>query len=195
MKINKKGQLFLVSGSSGAGKTTIVSNAIQELSKQFPISKVVTYTTKIANAREVNGVDYFFISKEEFISKVKNNQFLEYSTDYGPYYGTSIEILNSINEGKHLICVTDIRGIESIKKFNFDFTTCIWIESSIEELKKRLLLRARDSIKDIEHRLEIAEKEIESSRQISFDFILSNNASLKSAIKEFESIVKNKILV
>ncbi len=90
------GTLFVVSACSGAGKTTLVTRAIKELSISYPISRVITYTTKAPRMTEQNGIDYHFLSVEEFEIRAKNGFFLEWSNQYGNYYGSPHSIINDL---------------------------------------------------------------------------------------------------
>ncbi len=159
------GSLFLISAPSGAGKTTIVNAVLHQMQSKYLIKKVITYTTRPIRIGEVDGVDYFFIKEEDFLDKIKNNFFLEWSTWYGCYYGFPQFILDDLKKGISYIGIVDRFGARSIKQLYKD-AILIWIEpKSIEILKERLLHRGTDSLDEIKKRLKKAVIEIDEEKK------------------------------
>ncbi len=154
------GKLFVISGPSGSGKTTL-SNELIEIFQNINLKRVVTYTTKVPRVSEIDGIDYHFLSKEEFIKKIEQGFFLEYSQSYLAYYGFPNYIIKALKNGQSYIVILDRDGAKSIKHKIKD-AILIWLEpKSIEELRNRLMFRAQDSIESINYRLGLAKKEME----------------------------------
>lgn len=182
-----KGKLIIFSAPSGAGKTTIVKHLLkQNATLEFSISA----TSRAPRISETNGVDYYFLSEEEFKSKINNNEFLEWEEVYpGTYYGTLISEVERIRDkGKHVIFDVDVVGGTNIKKFYGEDALAVFIQPpSVEELKLRLIRRSTDSPEIIRKRVEKAAYEMTFSS--NFDVILVNN-DLQRALSEAEKIVK-----
>lgn len=182
-----KGKLVIFSAPSGAGKTTIVKHLLkQNAALEFSISA----TSRAPRISETNGVDYYFLSEEEFKSKINNNEFLEWEEVYpGTYYGTLISEVERIRDkGKHVVFDVDVVGGTNIKKFYGEDALAVFIQPpSVEELKLRLIRRSTDSPEIIRKRVEKAAYEMTFSS--NFDVILVNN-DLQQALSEAEKIVK-----
>jgi guanylate kinase len=180
------GKLIIFSAPSGAGKTTIV----RHLLAKFPnLSFSISATTRPIRGSEVNGHDYYFISKEEFLHKVAKHEFAEFEEVYaGTYYGTlGKEIQRIWSEGKQVIFDLDVQGgLRLKKKFGANALAVFVMPPSIEVLAERLSDRATDSLIKIEER--IAKAKIELSFANNFDIILPNN-DLSIACAEAEKIV------
>src|SRR3990167_753346 len=133
---NRQGKLFVLSGPSGVGKTTLAAMLFARLGKSHNLSRVITYTTKSPRVGEQNGVDYHFITVPEFESKLLSGFFIEYSKSYGHYYGSPRSILLDLKQGKSLLLVVDQTGACNIKR-QFVQAILIWIAPpSIHELAK-----------------------------------------------------------
>lgn len=178
---NNKGKLFVISGPSGVGKTTLASVMFAKLGRTHNLSRVITYTTKSPRVGEQNGVDYHFISVLEFESKLASGFFIEYSKAYGHYYGSPKSIITELGFGKSFLLVVDKLGAQSIKR-QYQPAVLIWLTPpSIAELAKRLGNRATDSVVEIEKRLLIARDELATSAEkTQFDYIIENNELAKS---------------
>lgn len=186
-----KGKLFLISAPSGAGKTTLANLLVDSMVINRPIKRVVTYTTRDIRENEVEGVDYHFIAAKEFKLKIESGFFLEWSSDYGKFYGTSKnEILRDIDKGYILILVMDRKGVESVQAVCNE-SVSIWImPPSLEVLKKRLMSRATESMQEINNRINIAKEELEKEKNESiFNYCVIND-SLSLALSRLEQIVE-----
>jgi|TARA_B100001094_G_scaffold93622_1_gene89488 guanylate kinase len=185
------GKCIIFSAPSGSGKTTLVRELLKksELNLSFSISA----TTRNKRQGEINGKDYFFKSKLDFKELIKNNQFLEFEEVYEDvFYGSLKKEVNKLLETSNVIFDIDVIGGIKLKKFFQHDALAVFVKPpSIEELRKRLVSRASDSLESINSRVEKAEKEIES--ESSFDVTIINN-DLITAKKESYNIVKNFLI-
>lgn len=135
----------------------------------------VSYTTRPMRKGEVHGVSYFFITKEEFEEKIKNNEFLEHALVHGNYYGTSKTFVEScLGEGKSLLFDLDVQGTDSFKAYFKDRAKAIFIAPpSVDELENRLRHRGTESTSIINLRLENAKSELK--RKNDYDFLVVND--------------------
>ena len=185
------GKCIIFSAPSGSGKTTLVRELLKksELNLSFSISA----TTRNKRQGEINGRDYFFKSKLDFKELIKNNQFLEFEEVYEDvFYGSLKEEVNKLLETSNVIFDIDVIGGLKLKKFFQHNALAVFVKPpSIDELRKRLVSRASDSLESINSRVEKAVKEIES--ESSFDVTIINN-DLITAKKESYNIVKNFLI-
>jgi len=186
----KKGSLLVISGPSGVGKSSLIKEILKTLENvYFSIST----TTRSKREGEVDGVNYYFVTKEEFEEDIKKGYFLEWAKVHGNYYGTSLKpVFEALTEGKLVVFDIDVQGHESIKKKFDDITTSVFITTpTLSELKRRLKIRGTDSIEAIEKRLENAKDEIK--RVGEFDFVLIND-DFEKAKREIISIANAAML-
>ena len=185
------GKCIIFSAPSGSGKTTLVRELLKksELNLSFSISA----TTRNKRQGEINGKDYFFKSKLDFKELIKNNQFLEFEEVYEDvFYGSLKKEVNKLLETSNVIFDIDVIGGIKLKKFFQHDALAVFVKPpSIEELRKRLVSRASDSLESINSRVEKAVKEIET--ESSFDVTIINN-DLITAKKESYNIVKNFLI-
>lgn len=162
------GKLFIVSAPSGAGKTSLVLSALAHLEGQCSIERVITYTSKSPRPGEKHGHDYYFITQEEFLKKIEEGFFIEYSTAYGHYYGTPRSIVDALVTGMSYILVIDRAGAKQIKR-QTDQVVLIWIHiENVETLEKRLIGRNTEDKKQLEQRLLLANKELLEEKEEKF---------------------------
>ena len=168
-----KGKLIIFSAPSGSGKSTIINYLMQQgLNLAFSISA----TSRPPRGTEQNGVEYFFLSPEEFRQRIANEEFLEYEEVYKDrYYGTlKAQVEKQLEAGQNVVFDVDVKGGCNIKKFYGDRALSIFIQPpSVEELRKRLTGRGTDSPEVIEDR--IARAEYELSFAPKFDTIIIND--------------------
>lgn len=180
---------LIISAPSGSGKSTIVNwmmNEHPELKMKFSVSA----TSREPRGQEKNGVEYYFLSLEDFKQKIANNEFLEYEEVYaGGFYGTlKASVENMLNEGYNVVFDVDVKGGVNIKKYFGEQALSLFIQPpSIDELRRRLIGRATDSMEKIEERLAKAEYELTFASK--FDKIVIND-DLEQAEKEALSIVQ-----
>ncbi len=176
--------ILVLSGPSGAGKSTIIDAASKEIG-DFYFS--VSTTTRAPREGEVNGRDYYFVSKEEFEEGIKRGDFLEYAKVHDNYYGTSlIPVKKALEEGKLVIFDIDVQGHRLVKEAMGDIVVSAFITPpSLKELENRLKSRGSDDIEIINKRLENAKEEIKAINE--YDFVIVND-NLEEAKKAFVSI-------
>lgn len=177
-----KGFLFILSAPAGTGKTTLV----EMLTKEFPnVVASVSFTTRQPRPNEVEGVHYHFISKEEFLQRIADGEFLEHVELYGDYYGTSrLWVESQLVQGKHVILVIDTQGAELLKSSKA--ITIFIAPPSIEELERRLRLRQTETKETIEKRLLWAKKEMDAQK--NYDYLIIND-DLANAYQALRSIL------
>jgi guanylate kinase len=178
--------VIVVSGPSGVGKDTILN---QMKARKYPFEFITTATTRRQRATEKDGVDYHFISVDEFQDLLKNNGLLESANVYGNWYGVPKEpVKKALAQGKDTIIKVDIQGAANIKRILPEAVFIFITAPSHEELSKRLIQRCTESSPDLSLRLRNAEAEI---RQIgNFDYMVMNPCDdVESAIKNILAIV------
>jgi guanylate kinase len=187
------GKLFVISAPSGAGKTTLVTALINDIGKSHVLERVVTYTSKSPRPAEVNGVDYHFITPQEFERRIAAGFFLEWSTAYGTYYGTPASIREGLNKGTSYIIILDRVGAQALTQLYKD-VVLMWIEvSSLAILEERLKERGQDTPEQIARRLVLAQKEIESEKLTPFFHYHVMNSVFEDAYKIVKSLVCNEL--
>ncbi len=183
-----KSKLFVFSAPSGSGKTTIV----RDILKCFPDFKFsVSATTRKKRNSEIDGIDYHFISEEDFKRKIDSNEFVEWEKFYDYYYGTLKSVIDNNNRnGFNTVFEVDVKGALSIKRAYPNSVLIFIAPPSIEELKKRLLNRNTETDVDFKKRIERAEMEL--SFKDKFDYVVSN-IDLDYAKKEVKKIIENEL--
>ena len=181
---NKQGSIIVISAPSGTGKTTIVRRILGD----FPqVVFSVSATTRKKREHEVEGVDYFYISEEEFKKKIQNNEFVEWELFYDYYYGTFRSFIDRrINNGKAVILEVDVHGALEIKRIYPDAILIYIAPPSLEELLIRLKKRQTENEEDLRKRIERAKMEL--SHKDKFDYIIVNN-DLNTAYYEIKVLI------
>jgi guanylate kinase len=183
--MNKKGRLIVISAPSGAGKTTLVSTLL----KTMPELKLsISHTTRPIRPGEEDGIDYYFVSEQDFKKYLDARDFLEYAKVYNYYYGTSkVWVEEQLNKGADIILEIDWQGARQIKAMFDDNAVFIYIlPPSLEILRDRLLKRAKDKPEVIEARFNKAKDDI--SHYTEFDYLVVND-DLQIAIKQLIAII------
>ena len=180
--------LVILSGVSGAGKDTIKKELLKRMDDATTLP---SYTSRTMREGEEEGVQYHFISKEEFEDKIRQGDFYEYDLHHGNYYGTSRELLNEkLSQGKVIIKDIEVNGTENLIKMlgNDTRIVTIFLKVEKEELKKRLIDRG-DSIPDIEVRL--GRLEYEESKIKLYDYVIKND-DFEKAVQVVTTIIENE---
>ncbi len=187
------GKLFVISASSGAGKTSLANVVIERVGAQCSIERVVTYTTKKASSQEEHGKDYFFVTPQEFQERIQQGFFIEWSTCYDNYYGSPKNILTGMAQGRSYVAILDRLGTQAVAERVSD-AVLIWIHTSdINILRDRLEKRARDSAEQIERRLQIATQELEQETNNRLYKYHVLNDDFDAAANELEHIVQAEL--
>lgn len=185
IKTKKRGSLIIISGTTCAGKGTVIKKLL-ERNKNMVLS--LSYTSRPIRKGEVDGIDYKFISHEEFERKIKNGDFLEYAkVRYGEYFGTPKEnIENLLEAGKDVILEIDVQGAKQIKE-KLPETILIFIMApSMEEVKRRIKARGAETAEQIVDRFQTAYREINEVNKYNYVVV---NDNLEEAIQKVEAIL------
>ena len=178
--------IFIISAPSGCGKTSLVRELCQTYSF---LEQTVSYTTRTIRSGEVDGQDYHFISKDEFIENKKNNKFIESQNVYDNFYGTTYESINEIlASGKDAILEIDYKGMLLIKSKIPSSQSIYILPPSVEELEKRLFDRGLDSDEVIEKRVSRAKDEL---KYVIFADYTVMNDNFAEATKSLKAIILN----
>lgn len=178
-----KGSLFVISGPSGSGKSTIC----KELEKEENIKISISATTRNIRNGEEEGINYYFLSKEEFERKISENAFYEYAKVFNNYYGTlKDKVDDMLKEGYNVILEIDVQGAMQIREQNKDAVLIFIMPPSEEELIKRLTGRNTESEEQLKIRIETAKEEI--SYKDKYDYVVIND-NLEKAVEEIKEII------
>ena len=180
----KKGAILIISGPSGCGKSTLLKEVYKDIDDYY---FSISTTTRAPRVGEVNGVDYFFVTKEEFEKDINNGDFLEYAKVHDNYYGTSLKpIKKALDESKLVIFDIDVQGHEIVRTKLNSITTSVFITTpSLEVLETRLNSRNTDSLEIIEKRIKNAKGEVEYFQD--YDYLIIND-DLQTAAKQLVCI-------
>ncbi len=184
----KQGEIIVVAAPSGSGKTTIVKRILNE----FPeIIFSISATTRKKRDNETDGIEYFFITEDEFKQKINNDEFAEWERFYDYYYGTLKSFVDeNVLANKIVLLELDVNGALSIKKNYPDAHLIYIVPPSKEELIKRLTGRNTESEEDLKKRIERAKMEL--SLKDKFDYFIHND-DLEKAVQESKSLIKKII--
>lgn len=185
--LNKKGQLIIISGPSGVGKGTICEIV---LNKNTNLVKSVSVTTRKKRKGEIEGVNYFFRTLDEYNKIKENNGFLETFSIYGNFYGTPLNFVKeNIEKGKSVLLEIDVQGAMEVKRKMPEAKLIFITPPSIEHLKQRLKKRNTEDENSYNKRIESAKQEIE--QKDNYDYIVTND-TLNKATEDVIDII-NKI--
>jgi guanylate kinase len=182
---NYDGFLFVISGPSGVGKDTVVSE-IKKL--KYPYYYPITITTRKPRNEETHGIHYYFVHQTEFQKLILQNQLLEWANVYGDLYGVPKELVyKALEKGEKVLLKLDVQGALKIKS-DFPKSTLIFITAPDSELKSRLMKRMTETNEKISQRLETAKKEKEMIRK--FDYTIDNkDGDLKYTVSKINQII------
>jgi guanylate kinase len=182
--MSSRGLLFIVSAPSGAGKTTLVERLVEQ-TPHLRMSR--SYTSRAARTGETDGVDYNFVTRDEFLAMVDRGEFLEWADVFGNLYGTSaIDTERMLAAGDDVVLVIDVQGARQIRRKQLAALTVFVMPPSAEVLEQRLRGRSKDNEAAIVRRLQVACDEVASFGE--YDFIVVND-ELTAAVDRLRSIV------
>ena len=181
--MSRQGILLVVSGPSGTGKGTICNKVMN----RHPLNYSISITTRAPREGEVDGKDYFFVSKKEFEYMISNNQLLEYAQVYDNYYGTPRKyVLDQLNSGLDILLEIEMNGAYQVKQKFRDGVFVFVLPPSLDELHKRIKKRGKDSEETIKKRMELAASEI--AHAVQYDYIVIND-NLEKAVNQIDAIL------
>ena len=189
MSSSFKGNLFIVSAPSGAGKTSLLK-ALSERMSSFEIA--ISTTTRNQRPGETDGVHYYFVDRSKFESLIEADQFLEYAEVFGNYYGTSRSTVEKVLEkGVDLVLEIDWQGAQQVRAKNPDCTSIFILPPSKDELRHRLTGRGQDPMEVIDKRMDAALEEI--SHYSEYDYLVINDV-FDEALDELQQIIESNRL-
>src|SRR5579862_6477734 len=182
--------VYIISAPSGSGKSTLVNELLKKVSNlEFSIS----YTTRAPRGSEINGRQYYFISRPEFEKMIRDGDFLEYAEVFGNYYGTARRFLEEAEQkGRDLLLDIDVQGAEQIQRKLPDATSIFILPPDRKTLEERLRKRSEDREEVIQRRLQTATREIENYER--YNYILVND-QLDESINCLRAIVRGERLL
>ena len=182
--------LVILSGVSGAGKDTIKNELIKRVEN---VTSLPSFTSRNPRIGEEEGVQYHFITKEEFKERIKNGEFYEYDIHHEEYYGTSKKLMNDkIKSGKIIVKDIEVNGTENLIKKLKDETklVTIFLRVEKEELKRRLINRG-DNLSEAQMELRLSRLEYEESKMNLYDYVIKND-DLEKTVQIIMTIIKNE---
>ncbi|MBQ9518218.1 MAG: guanylate kinase [Eubacterium sp.] len=187
---NKCGLLVVMSAPSGCGKDTVFA----ELKKiRSDIVESVSATTRKPREGEINGVNYYFKTDDEFLQMINDGKLLEYARYNNCYYGTPVEgVEKAIAKGKICFLIIEVEGAQNIMKMIPDCVSIFLSPPSLDELRRRLHKRSTDSHEDIENRIRAAEYEMEMSSLYKYNVV---NDVLEDCVETINNILNDELAV
>ena len=186
--MNEKGILIVVSGFSGSGKGTLMKELLGRYPDTYALS--ISATTRSPREGEIDGREYFFVSKDEFEKMIAKGELIEYAKYVENYYGTPRDYVEKkLDEGRDVILEIEIQGALNVKKMFPDTLLLFVTPPNAEELKKRLVGRGTETMDVIESRMDRACEEAEGME--NYDYLIVND-SLDRCVEEMHSIIRGE---
>ncbi|MDF2606686.1 MAG: gmk [Bacillales bacterium] len=185
MRMYEKGLLIVLSGPSGVGKGTVRKEIFSQENANLHYS--ISITTRKPREGEIDGVDYFFKTKEEFEKMIENNELLEYAQYVGNYYGTPISYVRKcLDEGKDILLEIEVQGAMKVKNVFPEGLFIFLAPPSLGELKNRIINRGTESDELIANRMTVAKEELEMMEL--YDYVVEND-KVEYACDRIKSII------
>ena len=182
--VEGRGLLFIVSAPSGAGKTTLVERLVEQV-PGLRMSR--SYTSRAARAGEHDGVDYNFVTRQQFEGMIARDQFLESADVFGNLYGTSwADTERILKSGNDVVLVIDVQGAREVRRRGIETVAVFVMPPSFEVLEQRLRGRSKDSEDAIQRRLQVARDEVAAFAE--YDYVVIND-ELTAAVDRLRSII------
>ena len=182
-------KLFVISSPSGGGKTSLI-NKLFEDSRSANFEKSISHTSRQKRQGDLEGKDYYFISEKDFKDKIEKEEYVEYATVFGNFYGTSKEEIKTKYNNSNLLLELDWQGAYAVKELFDDARLIFLVPPSLNDLKQRLIKRNLDSSESIENRLSEAKKEI--SKSAIYDYFVLND-DFDKALEDLSQILFESI--
>lgn len=184
--MNNEGLLLVISAPSGCGKDTVISSVLEKMKNDAYLS--VSMTTRGIRPGEQEGINYYYVTEEEFFRNVNEGNMLEYARYGSNYYGTPVKPVKKLmSEGKVVILIIEVEGGGNVRKTFPEAVKVFIMPPSMQVLENRLRGRNTDSEQAILDRLEIAKKEME--RAVEYDYIVEND-KLETAVTDVLAIIR-----
>lgn len=186
--MNKKGMLVILSAPSGCGKDTVFG----ELKKvRDDVCESVSATTRMPRENEIDGVNYFFKTVDEFKEMIANNELLEYVNYNNCYYGTPVMgVEKAINDGKICFLIIEVKGAQRVIEMMPNAVSIFLLPPSFDELKQRLIKRRTNDLDDIENRISIANDELKTAPLYKYQVV---NNVLENTVEEINNILNKEL--
>ena len=182
---DKNGILIVFSGPSGSGKDTVLKKLTE---KNDDIRVSISMTTRPKRGQEVDGADYYFVTKDYFEKKIADGEMLEYAQYAGNYYGTpKAPVDEMLNAGINVVLEIEVQGAAKIRKIYPDAVSVFLMPPSLPALEERLRSRGTEDEETLSHRLFIAEQEIRRASEFSYVVV---NDSVDDAVCDFETVIR-----
>lgn len=184
----KRGMLIVLSGPSGVGKGTVRKAIFDQGGNDFQYS--ISMTTRKPREGEVNGVDYYFVSKEEFEHNIETGQMLEYAKYVDNYYGTPLKYVNeTLDQGKDVFLEIEVNGALQVRKKSPDGVFVFLTPPDLMELKQRIINRGTEDMETINKRMKKAVEEIRMMQD--YDFAVVND-KVENAVESIKTIIRSE---
>ena len=185
--MSNRGRLFVISASSGTGKTTLAKKLLKE---DKNLVQSVSYTTRPPRPNEAQGRDYFFVKRHEFKQVRKKRGFLEWANVFGRFYGTpKKQVKEHLKRGRDVLLLIDVQGAKQVKKTKPDAVFIFLAPPSKEELKRRLIRRGTETHSEIERRYRVATKELKELNELKLCDYRIVNRELPVAHQVLKTII------
>ncbi len=180
----KSGMLLVISGPSGTGKGTVCDLLRQ---RRSDLDYSISATTRSPRDGEIDGVNYFFLTREEFQRRIDDGNFLEWAEIYGNFYGTPKDkVLEQLNRGKNILLEIDVQGAMKVQKNYPDGVFVFLLPPSMDELKRRIVGRNSEDEDSLQKRLSTAKSEFEIGK--NYEYVVVND-EVETAVEKIESII------